>query len=81
MYWTGPAPTAFTWDLRWRTTKLFVQPMSGDAATQVAAGCGVAGTGVWSPDGSRILFLAECGSDVPTAWVSAPDGKALEAQS
>jgi Tol biopolymer transport system component len=76
MYWTG-SPDA-TADLRWRDTGLFVQPMSGGAATQVGAGCGLAETGVWSPDGSRILFLGECGNDVPTAWVSALDGKDLK---
>jgi len=75
MYWTGPLNDG---DLRWRNSGLFVQPISGGGATQVGAGCGIAGTGIWSPDGSRILFLGECGNDVPTAWVSALDGKDLK---
>jgi Tol biopolymer transport system component/predicted Ser/Thr protein kinase len=76
MYWIGPPDD--TSDLRWRQAGLFVQATSGGPATQVGAGCGLAGTGVWSPDGSRILFRGECGSDVPSAWVSALDGKGLK---
>ena len=74
MYWIGPDPL----DWAWRETRLFIQPMSGGAATQVGDGCWLRGTGVWSPDGSRILFLAECGNNVPTAWVFTLDGRDLK---
>ena len=74
MYWIGPAIPG---DLRGSTqVNLFVQPVSGGAPTQIASGCGLMErTPVWSPDGSRILFVGSCGSDVATVWVCAVDGK------
>jgi WD40-like Beta Propeller Repeat len=34
---------------------------------------------VWSPDGGRVIFLAECGGDdEPTPWVATIDGKDIE---
>jgi len=73
MYWI-PKDTADLYG-----AKLFVQPLSGAAATQIGAGCGVvARTAVWSPDGSRILFVGECDSNGPAAWVSNLDGKDLK---
>jgi eukaryotic-like serine/threonine-protein kinase len=71
MYYTGPSTIG-----DWRDTKLFVRPVSGGAATEIGAGigakCGVEQfTAVWSPDGSRILFLAQCVDEQElTAWVS-----------
>ena len=74
MYWVGPDPR----DRAWHETRLFIQPISGGAARQVGDNCWLRGTGVWSPDGSRILFLGECGNDVPTTWVYTLDGKDLK---
>ncbi len=78
MYVAAPRPDAGLQD-----TKLFVRPLSGGTATQigagVGAGCAVIGyPAVWSPDGSRILFQALCGSsNVRSTWVSTVDGKNL----
>jgi Tol biopolymer transport system component len=74
MYWIGPAIPG---DLRGSTqVNLFVQPVSGGTPTQVGNGCGLMErTPVWSPDGSRILFVGSCGSDVATVWVCAVAGK------
>ena len=70
MYWT-PKDTADLYGVR-----LFVQPLSGGAATQVGANCGVvARTAVWSPDGRRILFVGECDSNGPAGWIFDLDGK------
>jgi len=56
--------------------KLFVKPVSGGQAVQIGAAIsGRCGHAVWSPDGSRILFFANCYPAVPTAWVSTVDGK------
>ena len=56
---------------------LFVRPMAGGAPTPIGANCFgvVARTAVWSPDGSRILFVGECDRNGPAAWVSGFDGK------
>ena len=88
MYWTGPDQPA---DVRGSSdTKVWVRPIAGGEATQIGAGCRLfAGTPVWSPDGSRILFVGTCGSDIVTrgsqpenygltAWVDALDGKSLK---
>jgi Tol biopolymer transport system component len=77
MYWTGPAVRAQGSGSR--EMKLFVLPLSGGTATQIAAGCGLMErTPIWSPDGNRILFVGSCDSYVPTAWVSSLDGKDLK---
>ncbi len=53
MYWTSTNETDP------HRTKLLVRPLSSGTARQVSAGCGVdVYTPVWSPDSSRILFLA-----------------------
>jgi serine/threonine protein kinase/Tol biopolymer transport system component len=71
MYWIGPSRPIDV-----RDTKLLVRPLLGGMATQIGASCGVdENTPVWSPDGRRILFLAQCGSSVQTAWVSTVDGR------
>ena len=74
MYWIGPEPS----DPAWRETRLFIQPMSGGAPTQVGDKCWLRGTGAWSPDGSRVLFLAECGNGVATTWVFTLEGRDLK---
>ena len=88
MYWTGPDQPG---DVRGSSdTKVWVRPIGGGEATQIGAGCRLfAGTPVWSPDGSRILFVGTCGSDLATrgsqpenyglaAWVATSDGKDLK---
>jgi eukaryotic-like serine/threonine-protein kinase len=77
MYWTGPGNVNDL--LGSRQVKLFVQRLSDATITPIGAGCGVIETTpVWSPDGSRILFLGVCGNDeAQTAWVSTIDGKDL----
>jgi serine/threonine protein kinase len=86
MYWTGPIPG----DVRGSAdVKLWVRSQSGGAPVQIAAGCRLfEKTPVWSPDGSRILFLGSCEKYVPgkndrpedyriSAWVATSDGKQL----
>ena len=78
MYFTAPRR-----DSALRDTKLFIRPLSGGEATRIGVGigadCVVMGyPAVWSPDGSRILFQALCGSsNVRSTWVSTADGKNL----
>jgi eukaryotic-like serine/threonine-protein kinase len=87
MYWTGPLPN----DVRGSSDdKVWVRLIAGGEATQIGAGCRLfPTTPVWSPDGSRILFLGNCGSDVDArdkqpenyglaAWVATIDGKDLK---
>jgi dipeptidyl aminopeptidase/acylaminoacyl peptidase len=45
---------------------------------QIAAACGVSQvTPVWSPDSSRLLFRAACGTEVLTPWVYTIDTREL----
>jgi hypothetical protein len=87
MYWTGPLAA----DVRGSSEdKVWVRRIAGVEATQIGAGCRLfPTTTVWSPDGSRILFIGTCGSDADArdkqpencglaAWVATIDGKALK---
>jgi len=87
MYWTGQEPH----DVRGSSEiKLWVSPVAGGESAQIAKGCRLfEQTPVWSPDGSRILFVGTCGSDIETlgsrtqnyglkGWISTIDGKHLK---
>jgi eukaryotic-like serine/threonine-protein kinase len=65
-YRTGSRTAFSTGD--WARTKLFVRSVSSGTSTQVGTGCAVFWS-VWSPDSSRILFLAACGGDAWKPWV------------
>ena len=88
LYWTGPAEP---YDVRGSSdTKLWVRAVTGGEPTQIGAGCRLfERTPVWSPDGSRILFIGSCGTDVQdralepenyglSAWIATLDGKPLK---
>ena len=86
MYWTGPQTT----DVRGSSDqKIWVRRLASGEATHIGAGCRLfPQTSVWSLDGSRILFIGTCGTDIAavgsrpenyglSAWVATPDGKEL----
>jgi Tol biopolymer transport system component len=61
-YWIGPNLGTFG-------NKLFMRPLSGGPAVQIGAETPVQCGAVWSPDASRILFLADCTAPTATVWV------------
>ncbi|MGA7410799.1 MAG: protein kinase [Bryobacteraceae bacterium] len=70
MYWIGPGIG--------QSGKLFVRPLSGGPPVQVGAKTPVLCGAVWSPDGSRILFEADCVADLATVWVYKIEGNDLK---
>ena len=58
--------------------KLFVRPFSGGPAVPVGAETSAQCGAVWSPDSSRILFLANCGDPIFTVWVYTVGRKELK---
>jgi serine/threonine protein kinase/dipeptidyl aminopeptidase/acylaminoacyl peptidase len=79
MYWTQMEKSSSGEAADFYGVRLFAQALPGGAAMPIGAGCGVvAGTAVWSPNGSRILFVGECDRDGPAAWVFSFDGKSLK---
>ena len=70
-YWIGPDADLFG-------DKLFVWPLSGGPAVQVGAETHVQCDAVWSPDASRILFLADCLDPISTVWVYTVGQKELK---
>jgi serine/threonine protein kinase/Tol biopolymer transport system component len=57
---------------------LFVRPISGGQAVQLGGATHLPCNAVWSPDGSRILFQADCDLTVRPTWVSTVDGEDLK---
>jgi serine/threonine protein kinase len=71
-YWTGPEADKFG-------SKLFVRPLSSVPAVQVGAEIATSPCGaVWSPDSSRILFLAKCTETTASVWVYTVGRKELK---
>jgi Tol biopolymer transport system component len=62
MYWLGPYLEA-------HSNKLYIRPFSGGPAVRIGAETPVQCGAVWSPDASRILFLADCLAPAATVWV------------
>ena len=58
--------------------EFFIRPLRGGHAVRIDAATRLACNAVWSPDGSRILFQADCDREMPTAWISTVDGKDLK---
>jgi serine/threonine protein kinase len=84
MYWTGPQVVNVTGS---GEARLWVRPVSGGEPVQLAAGCRLfERSTMWSPDGSRVLFIGICGHfdySSPedygiSGWVSTADGKSLK---
>jgi len=70
-YWIAPATEKFG-------GKLFVRPVSGGPAVPVGEETSTQCGAVWSPDSSRVLFLAECTEPTATAWVYTVGRKELK---
>jgi len=61
-YWIGPFPES-------HSNKLYIRALSGGPAVQIGSETPVQCGAVWSPDASRILFLADCLAPTATVWV------------
>ena len=84
LYWTGPPDTQESS----LDAKFWQRSTSGGDPVQIGRGCRIfENSAVWSPDGSRILFIGTCGSDLQhpdpqthevRAWVADADGRNMK---